>query len=350
MSGYVPFWPTAASQHAAQVDGLIAWFTVLIFCLTAPVFVLIVVYSIRYRRGTSANRKARPPGNVWVETSWALIPFLLTLFFFVYAADLYLELGRPPADAMVVNVVARQWMWKFEHPGGQQEIDDLHVPVNRDIKLTMTSQDVIHSFFVPALRIKQDVLPGRYTELWFNANRPGVYDLRCSQFCGMDHSLMVGRVFVMSQADYASWLARAGSSGDLAAQGEALFQTLGCGGCHGPQSTVRAPPLDGLYGRLTPLQGGRVAVVDDQFIRDSILDPSRDVAAGYQAVMPTYTGQVSEEDLLKLVAYLKSLGPAEPAGVAAPAGPAGATNAAVGATAGPAAGARAVTNAAQEAP
>ncbi|HEY3800863.1 MAG TPA: cytochrome c oxidase subunit II [Caulobacteraceae bacterium] len=308
MNAYLPFWPVAASAHAVKVDTLMAAFTALIFCLTAPVFVLIVVFAIKYRRGRAADRTHRPSQNVLAETSWTVIPFLLTLGFFAYAAYLYLDLGRPPADSLVIDVVAKQWMWKFEHPGGQREIDDLHVPVGQDVRLTMTSQDVIHSFFVPALRIKQDVLPGRYTSLWFNANRPGVYDLRCSQFCGMDHSLMVGRIYVLNPGDYAAWLQRAGASGDLASQGKALFDTLGCSGCHAPQSGVRAPRLDGLVGRPVPLADGRVVTADDQYLRDSIVAPNRDVAAGYPPVMPTYAGEISEEDLLKLVAYLKSLG------------------------------------------
>ena len=321
MNPFVRFFPVAASAHAARVDWLIAGFTLLMVALTGPVFVLIFYYSIKYRRGSSADRHEGRPREILIETSWMVIPFLATLGFFVYAAYLYLDLGRPPADSLVVDVVAKQWMWKFEHPGGQREIDDLHVPVGQDVKLTMTSQDVIHSFFVPALRIKQDVLPGRYTELWFNANRPGVYDLRCSQFCGMDHSLMIGRLFVMSGGDYARWLQQAGASGDLASQGKTLFDNLGCSGCHAAGATVRAPPLNGLYGQPTPLDGGRVVVADDQYIRDSILDPNRDIAAGYQPVMPTYAGQVSEDDLLKLVAYIKSLGPQRQTPTAPPAEP-----------------------------
>ncbi len=319
MNRYIPFWPVAASAHAEKVDALMAMFTALMFLLTAPVFVLIVVFAVKYRRGRPADRTRRPSGNVWVETSWAVIPFLATLAFFVYAAFLYLDLGRPPADALAIDVVAKQWMWKFQHPSGRREINELHIPAGRPVKLTLISEDVIHSFFVPALRIKQDVLPGRYTTLWFNADRPGVYPLRCSQFCGMDHSLMIGRLFVLSAGDYARWLQQAGASGDLAAQGKALFDNLGCSGCHTPGAAVRAPPLTGLYGQPTPLEGGRVVTADDQYIRDSILDPNRDVAAGYQPIMPTYAGQVSEDDLLKLVAYVKSLGPRRATAAAAPA-------------------------------
>ncbi|MGH3266812.1 MAG: cytochrome c oxidase subunit II [Trebonia sp.] len=315
MSFSLPLWPVEASAHAARVDALFAAFSALSIALTLPVFILMLVYAIRYRRGRQADRTHRLSQNVLVETSWTVIPFLLTLAFFVYAAMLYLDLGRSPADSLVIDVVAKQWMWKFEHPGGQREIDELHVPVGQDVALSMTSQDVIHSFFVPALRIKQDVLPGRYTHLWFNADRPGTYDLRCSQFCGMDHSRMIGRVIVLSRPGYAAWLGQAGTSGALAEQGKALFQSLGCGGCHEGQSSIRAPSLAGVYGQQTPLQDGRTVTADDQYLRDSILDPNRDVVAGYQPQMPTFQGQVSEDDLLKLVAYIKSLGrqPQEPA-------------------------------------
>jgi cytochrome c oxidase subunit 2 len=314
MNTTLPFWPVEASVHAAKVDGLFLAFLVLVLALSLPVFVLMAIYVVKYRRGSPADRSDKSNQNVLIETSWTVIPFLLTLGFFVYAAVLYLNLGRPPADSLVIDVVAKQWMWKFEHPGGQREIDDLHVPVARDVELTMTSQDVIHSFFVPALRIKQDVLPGRYTSLWFNADRPGTYDLRCSQFCGMDHAEMIGHVVVLSPPAYAAWLTQAGTSGALADQGKALFQSLGCAGCHEGQSTTRAPSLQGIYGRPTPLQDGRVVTADDQYLRDSILDPNRDVAAGFQPVMPTFKGQVSEDELLKLVAYIKSLGrpPQEP--------------------------------------
>lgn len=314
MSGGLPFWPVEASAHAARVDGLFLAFSVLVLALAAPVFVLCAFYVIKYRRGRAADRSHPPSRNVWIETSWTVIPFLLTLGFFAYGADLYLDLGRPPADSLTIDVVAKQWMWKFEHPGGQSEIDDLHVPVGQDVRLSMTSQDVIHSFFVPALRIKQDVLPGRYTSLWFKADRPGTYDLRCSQFCGMDHARMIGRVIALSPGDYAAWLERAGTSGSLAVQGKALFQSLGCAGCHEGDSTTRAPSLVGIYGRPVALRDGRTVVADDQYVRDSVLDPNRDVAAGFKPVMPSFAGQVSEQELLELVAYVKSLQrpPAEP--------------------------------------
>jgi len=308
MNDFFRMWPAQASAHAVRVDQLFIAFSALIVALAAPVFILMAVFAIRYRRGVDADRSRAPVRGVWIETGWAIIPFLLTLAFFVYSSWLYFQTGRPPPGALTIDVVAKQWMWKFEHPGGQREIDELHVPSGEAVKLVMTSQDVIHSLFLPALRLKQDVLPGRYTTLWFNADKPGTYALRCTQFCGFDHAVMGGRFIVMRPADYAHWLQQAGTDGSLAQQGFELFRRLGCSGCHGPDSTHRAPKLEGLYGRPVPLDGGRVTVADDQYLRDSILYPARDVAAGYAPIMPTFAGQVSESDLIRLVAYLKSIG------------------------------------------
>jgi cytochrome c oxidase subunit 2 len=311
MNSPFALWPPEASAHAAGVDHLFLAFSALVIALTAPVFILQVIYVILYRRGRPADRSPRTDGNVLLEVSWSVIPFLLTLGFFVWSGWLFFEIGRPPADALRIDVEARQWMWKFEHPGGQREIDELHVPANEPVKLVMTSNDVIHSLFLPALRLKQDVLPGRYTSVWFQATRPGVYALRCSQFCGFDHSAMVGRFVVQTPDDYARWLEQAGTDGSLAQQGFQLFRSLGCSGCHGPDSTHRAPKLEGIYGHPVALDGGRTTIADDQYIRDSILYPAKDVAAGYAPIMPTFAGQVTEADLVRLEAYIKSLGDAQ---------------------------------------
>jgi cytochrome c oxidase subunit 2 len=309
MSGFIPLWPDAASAHAGAVDHLVIAFTVLMVALTAPVFVLIVVFAVRYRRGKAADRSHPVNRNVWLEVSWAAIPFLLTLFFFVWAAWLYFDLRHPPANAMEIDVVAKRWMWKFQHPEGQREIDDLHVPAGQSVKLTMTSEDVIHSLFVPALRVKQDVLPGRYTTLWFDADRPGSYPLECTQFCGTDHSLMRGRLVVMAGQDYARWLSGTQAGDTLAAEGGALFRSLGCSGCHAPGATVHAPRLEGLYGEPVPLQDGTFATADEQYIRDSILEPNSRIAVGYPPIMPTFRNLVDEAEVQQLVAYIKSLGP-----------------------------------------
>jgi cytochrome c oxidase subunit 2 len=307
MLAAIPLWPPTASEHAAQIDALIWAFTGFIALLTAPVFVLITAFAIKYRHGKEADRTHASSGSVLIETSWAAIPFVLALGFFGYSTWLFFQVTEAPADALVIDVVAKQWMWKFEHPGGQREIDELHVPAGRPVKLVMISQDVIHSLYLPALRIKQDVLPGRYTTLWFNADRPGGYPLRCAEFCGFDHSVMGGRFVVLSPGDYAAWLQRSGTDGDLASQGAAMFRSFGCSGCHGPASSRRAPPLEGVFGQPVALDDGQVVLADEQYVRDSILYPGRQVAAGYKPIMPTFAGQVSEEQLLRLTAYVKSL-------------------------------------------
>jgi cytochrome c oxidase subunit 2 len=300
-------WPPEASAHAARVDLLIAGFTVLIVLLSAPVFILMLVFALKYRRGRTANRKHRTDRSVGLETSWAVVPFVLLLVFYVWATWLFVELHNPPDGALEINVVAKQWMWKFQHPGGQREIDTLHVPIDTPVKLTMASQDVIHSLFIPALRIKQDVVPGRYTTLWFTADRPGEWKLECAEFCGTNHSVMGGRFVTMTQKAYADWLRTADVDATLAAAGAALFRARGCSGCHGPAATVHAPPLEGLYGAPVPLADGTIVTADEQYIRDSILLPQKQIAAGYPRIMPTFANQLGEEDVLKLVAYVKSL-------------------------------------------
>jgi cytochrome c oxidase subunit 2 len=310
MSGFITLWPARASAYAGQVDLLMWAFTGIIALLTGPVLVLTVLFAIKYRRGKPADRSRPVNRSVLVETSWALIPFLLTIGFFVYSAWMYFGLKRPPPDAVTVDVVAKQWMWKFQHPEGQAEINDLHVPVGQAVKLVMTSQDVIHSLYLPALRIKQDVLPGRYTTMWFKADRPGVYRLVCAQFCGADHSVMGGRFDVMAPADYARWLRTSQTDATLAGQGQALYRRMGCGGCHDAGSTVRAPSLAGLAGSPVPLADGRVVNADGQYLRDSMLLPSRDVVAGYAPVMPTYANLLKEDQIVTLTAYIQSLAPA----------------------------------------
>jgi cytochrome c oxidase subunit 2 len=275
------------------------------------VFILIVVFAVKYRRGRPANRKHPQNRNVAVEVSWSVIPFLALLGFYVWSTELFAGLHRPPADALEIDVVAKQWMWKFQHPEGQAEIDELHVPTGQPVKLTMASQDVIHSLFIPALRIKQDVVPGRYTSIWFTADKPGTYRLACSQYCGTNHSEMTGSFIAMSPADYARWLGQSSNDSSLAAEGAALFRSRGCSGCHGPASTVHAPSLVGLYGNPVPLQSGQVVVADDEYLRDSILLPQSQIAAGYPPIMPTFQNVLSEEDVLKIVAYIKSLKPDE---------------------------------------
>ena len=296
-----------ASAHAHRVDLLFGAFSLLILLLAGPVFILIVGFAIRYRRGKKANREHAPNRNVALEVSWTIIPFLLIIGFFIVSARLFFAMHQPPPDAMAVSVVAKQWMWKFQHAEGQAEINTLHVPIGQPVRLTMTSQDVIHSLYVPALRLKQDVLPGRYTELWFNATRPGVYHLFCAEYCGLDHSGMGGSFVAMKPGDYARWLANQASGGSLAVEGGNLYRRLGCGACHGAGSTMRAPPLDGLYGSVVTLADGSEVTAGDQYIRDAVLDPNAQVVAGYRPVMPAYRGAIGEEEAIKLAAYIRTL-------------------------------------------
>ncbi len=308
MSLPIDLWPVRASVHAGQVDLLLGSFGALVWLLSVPVFVLMLVFAIRYRRGRDVDRRHIVSSKLWMELSWTIVPFLLILGFYAWATALFYSLQSPPKDAFVIDVVAKRWMWKFQHPSGAREIDELHVPTGTPVRLVMTSEDVIHSLYVPALRIKKDVLPGRYTEMWFSADRPGTYALRCAEFCGTDHSVMGGRFVAQTPDRYATWVRQSDTSGTLAAQGERLFRTFGCSGCHGPASSVHAPSLTGLYGAPVPLADGRVIVADDQYIRDSILQPNRDVAAGYRPIMPTFANVLDEAQITQIVAYVKALG------------------------------------------
>jgi cytochrome c oxidase subunit II len=301
-----------ASRGAAEIDALFVALLLISVAVLALVFGLIWTYVIRYRAGHDLHRGSLPQKSWRFETTWTVATLLLFFGLFIWGADLYVRVNTPPPDAEKIWVVGKQWMWKVQHPGGQREIDALHVPVGRAVQLLMTSEDVIHDFAVPAFRIKHDVVPGRYESLWFIADRPGSYHLFCTQFCGTDHSLMVGEVDVLSAADYATWLAQTGAgetgAGEtLVAEGRRLFTSHGCSGCHIGQSSVRAPHLEGVYGSPVPLADGSVAIADDKYIRDAILLPNSQVVAGFEAKMPSFQGQLDEEDLVKLVAYIRSL-------------------------------------------
>jgi cytochrome c oxidase subunit 2 len=238
---------------------------------------------------------------------WTAIPLGISMVIFVWGAVIYFHLQRPPANALDVYGVGKQWMWKFQHPGGQREINALHVPMGRPVKVTLISQDVIHDFFVPAFRVKIDVLPNRYTYTWFTPTLPGTYHLFCSQYCGTKHSGMIGEVTVMKPEDYATWLASGKAEGSLASQGEKLFQEFGCITCHRADSGARGPNLQGLYGRPVRLSDNRVIIADDNYIRESILQPNAKIVSGFQPIMPTFQGVVSEEGLIQITEYLKSL-------------------------------------------
>lgn len=302
-----PFFPPAASTTATRVDHIYFVLLALSAFVLAIVFLPMIFFLFKYRRTKRADRRPLTISTNKVEVTWTLIPTFIALSFFAWGAEVYFYQEVPPGNTMDLNVIGKQWMWKIEHQEGNREINQLHVPVNRAIKLTLASEDVIHSFFVPAFRIKQDVVPGRFTTEWFTPTRTGAYRFYCSEYCGADHSKMQGMVYVMTPAEYQGWLARAAPRDTLAQAGEKLFRELGCSGCHVNSSAVHAPPLEGLYGRLVPLNDGTFVRVDDKYIRDSILLPNSQIVAGYQPVMPSFEGHISEEELLKLIAYIKSI-------------------------------------------
>jgi cytochrome c oxidase subunit 2 len=298
--------PVSASTAAISLDHLMLALLLLMGIVAFAVAALIVVFSIRYRKGSPADRSHAPTTGRRIEIAWTVTPLLIFLAMYAWAAYDYAALYRIPPDAMPVFVVAKQWMWKLEHANGRREISELHVPLGQPVRMVMTSQDVIHSFFVPAFRIKQDVVPGRYTSIWFTPTKPGAYELLCAEYCGTEHSVMRGRIVVMPPADFASWLQQGTAQPGIAQRGFELFRKFGCSGCHTAGSSVHAPDLHGLLGRVVHLQDGRTLVADENYIRDSILLPKRDVVAGYEPIMPTFAGQVGEEDLMAIIEYIRS--------------------------------------------
>jgi cytochrome c oxidase subunit 2 len=306
-----PFTPPRASTFAGPVDTLYYTLIALSLLFSVPVAFLIVYFGVKYRRGSRANRSLHIKHMLAIEMTWSIVPLFLALGVFAWGATLYFKEATPPADALEVYVIGKQWMWKTQHPGGQREINQLHVPIGRPIKLLMTSQDVIHSFYVPAFRIKQDVLPGRYTVTWFEATQAGEYPLNCAEFCGTDHAVMGGSIIALDPSDYEQWLHTGNIQTTLAAGGERLFREYGCSGCHGLNSTVHAPNLAGIFGNPVPLENGQIVTADEQYIRDSILLPQQQIAAGYPPIMPSFQGQISEDDLQQLIEYIKSLGQTE---------------------------------------
>ena len=309
-----PIWPVRAATAASNLDALFIFLLLVTGTVTIMIFILVTVFALRYRH--NLVDKATPIlGSTALETTWSLVPFGIFLIFFVWGAVLYFQERTPPRNAMEIYVVAKQWMWKLQHVDGQREINELHVPVDRDVKLIMTSQDVIHSFFVPAFRLKQDVLPGRYTTLWFHAIRPGTYHLFCAEYCGTQHSGMIGSIVVMNPVDYEAWLSGGGGEGSLASTGQKLFQQLGCGSCHRSDTQGRGPNLVGVFGKPVLLEDGRTVTADENYVRESILNPGAKIAAGFKNIMPSFQGVVNEEQLLSLVAYIKSLQGSQPSGL-----------------------------------
>jgi cytochrome c oxidase subunit II len=292
---------------ASHVDALYFFLIGLTAFFSTLIAGTIVFYAVKFRRRSPHSVGARIEGGLLLELTWSIIPFFIVLFIFGWGARVFFAMSRPPEETLNVYVVGKQWMWKFQHLNGQREINELHVPVGRAVKLIMTSEDVIHDVFVPAFRVKADVIPGRYTHLWFQATTPGRYHLFCAEYCGTKHSGMVGQVVVLEPDEYEAWLATGRAEGSLASAGGKLFQDLACNTCHRPDAQGRGPILQGLYGKTITLASGERQVVDEAYFRESILNPGEKVTQGFQPVMPAYQGLVTEDGVLQLIEYLKSL-------------------------------------------
>jgi cytochrome c oxidase subunit 2 len=327
-----PLHPESASTVSGQVDAVFLWMTGVSLFFTALIFVLVLGFAIRYRRRSPGERPAAIHGHTGLEVVWTAVPLVITMVTFVWGTRVYFNMVRPPKEVMDVYVVGKQWMWKFQHPDGRREINELHVPVGRAVRLTMASEDVIHSFFVPAFRIKMDVVPGTYRTTWFQATKAGVYHLFCAEYCGTKHSGMIGRVVALDAEDYEAWLGGGGEE-SLAESGAKAFDRLGCVTCHRPAAgrpgsgapdggraavaggtavPGRGPRLEGVFGSRVRLRDGRTVVADETYLRRSILEPNDQLVAGYDPLMPTFKGQITEETVLQLVAYIKSLSDTPP--------------------------------------
>ena len=306
-SGF-PLRPDQASTIAEGFDHLFYFETAVAIFFAVLIFSTIFYFAVKYRRRSPDERPAEIEGSLALELTWTLIPAALCAIMFYWGSSLYFTNSRPPTAALEVFVVGKQWMWHLQHAEGPREINELHVPVGRPIKLTMTSEDVIHDFFVPAFRVKHDVVPGQYYSIWFQATKIGKYHFFCAQYCGAQHSSMIGWIYVMSEVDYEKWLTGGVKNVSMARSGAELYQKLACITCHG---TGRAPAFNGIYGKPVKLTTGQTVTVDDAYIRESIIEPSAKIVDGYNPIMPTFKGQVSEEELLQLIAFIKSLGTEE---------------------------------------
>lgn len=298
--------PREASTIAPWADAL--YFFLLLITVVGVVLVttLMVAFAIRYRKEKHPVAE-HIEGSTLLEATWTIIPLALFLIVFVWGALLYFRIYNPPTNAMNIYIVGKQWMWKAEHPGGQHEINALHVPMGRPVQLTMISQDVFHSFSIPDFRVKREVIPGRYSTVWFEATTPGTYHIFCTQYCGTNHSGMIGEVTVLTPEDYKKWTQTSTSGMSLSQNGERLFASMGCNSCHSGNAAARGPSLAGVYGSTLQLANGGQVRVTDAYLRDAILNPSQHITAGYAPIMPTYQGQISEEGLIDLVEYIKTL-------------------------------------------
>ncbi|MFN0140578.1 MAG: cytochrome c oxidase subunit II [Pyrinomonadaceae bacterium] len=328
---WVPFFPEQASTFAWQVDALYAYLIVVSVAFSIPVVAAIFIFAIKYREVEKFATPEEMHGSMVLEVVWSIIPFVVSMTIFLGGALVFFNQNTPPDDAMEIYVVGKQWMWKAQHQTGQREINELHVPLGRKIKLTMTTEDVLHDFSIPAFRTKTDVIPGRYTYLWFEATKPGKYHLFCAEYCGLNHSGMGGFVYVMEQRDFDNWLSGNVSGQTPVEMGKDLFENkLGCASCHAGGPAQRGAKLENIVGTQVKLVGGGSVAVNDEYIRNSILNPASQIVEGYQPIMPTFKGQVTEEQLNALVAYIKSLSASAAASSSSSTSTPGNSNAAAG--------------------
>jgi len=307
-NSWIPLFPDQASTFAWQVDYLYFYLIAVSVAFAIPIVAAVFFFVVKFREREKFATPEEMHGSIMLETVWSIIPFVISMTIFLGGAVVYYNQYRMPEDAMQVYAVGKQWMWKIQHETGQREINELHVPVGRKIKLTMTTEDVLHDFSIPAFRTKADVVPGRYTYLWFEATKPGKYHLYCAEYCGLNHSGMGGFVYVMEQRDFDNWLQGNVSGQTPVEQGRDLFENkLGCASCHAGGPQQRGAKLEGIFGKDVKLVGGQTVVANEEYLRNSILNPSSQIVEGYQPIMPTFKGQVTEEQLVSLVAYIKSL-------------------------------------------
>jgi cytochrome c oxidase subunit II len=311
LAAWMPLHPPTASKIAGEVDELYYFLTAITLFFTTLIFACIFYFMIKYRRRSDDERAEQIHGSVPLEILWTAVPSIICVVIFVWSSYLYVRNSRPPANSTEIFVIGKQWMWHVQHPEGPREIDALHIPVGQAVKLTMTSQDVIHGFYVPAFRVKKSVLPGSYNSIWFKPDEVGKFHLFCTEYCGAGHSKMIGWVYVMKPADYVAWLAGQMKDQSMAQEGAQLFTRLGCATCHVANDTGAAPSLVGLYGKQETLKDGSTRMVDETLIRQAIIEPNSVLLPKYQPIMPTFKGQVNEEQILQLMAYIKSLGTEE---------------------------------------
>jgi cytochrome c oxidase subunit 2 len=303
----IPLFPEQASTIAPRVDNLYFFIVAVTAFFAVLVSIVVIVFAVKYRTNDPLAVGSRIHGSIPLELGWSIIPFIIAVAIFAWASDVFFDLVRPPDQTLEVYATGKRWMWKFQHIDGQNEINELHVPMGRAVKVTFTSEDVLHSMYFPAFRVKADAIPGRYSTVWFEASKVGEYHLFCAEYCGTRHSGMVGKVVVMEPAAYQLWLSGTLGTTSLSQRGEQLFNDLACNTCHRSDGSGRGPSLLAKFGKQERLESGATVTIDESYVRESILMPQTKLVLGYKPLMPTFQGLVSEENVQALVEYVKSL-------------------------------------------